>query len=227
LSHNLVSLGKHPRFDVVIGDNAFMSEDPLPKDGPGTRGTTTADIVRTAKDAYLHGQAIDMSSLATDLGLSRATLYRRVGNHEQLLGLVLAGSTEETFHRVLAETADEPGRSKILTVAERFMRAVVAAKPLRRLIERDPVLFVKVVMAPGHVEDKAIRLFAELLDEEITTGRLHFDVPTDAVAQAIVRIGDSFMYSHLLGQGEPQLDQAVTVIGLILKSGQSGHAGPT
>ncbi|MFI5606323.1 QsdR family transcriptional regulator [Amycolatopsis sp. NPDC051903] len=172
---------------------------------------STDDVVRAATEAYLRGESIDMSALAAELGLSRATLYRRVGNHEQLLGRVLADSTERTYRAVEAAVTGPPGLATTLVVVERFMHTVVTLTPLRQLATHDPALFAKVIMAPGEVEARATQLFTELLDRN----GLRFDVPTTAVAQAVIRIGDSFMYSQLLG-GEPRLDDAVRVIGLLL-----------
>ncbi|QYN25138.1 QsdR family transcriptional regulator [Amycolatopsis sp. DSM 110486] len=172
---------------------------------------STDDVVRAATEAYLRGRTIDMSALAAELGLSRATLYRRVGNHEQLLGRVLADSTERTYLAIEAGVTGPPGLARTLVVVERFMRTVVTLAPLNDLARRDPVLFAKVIMSPGEVESRAARLFTELLDRN----GLRFDAPTAAVAQAVIRIGDSFMYSQLLG-GEPRLDDAVQVIGLLL-----------
>ncbi|QRP45127.1 QsdR family transcriptional regulator [Amycolatopsis sp. FDAARGOS 1241] len=176
-----------------------------------TGSPSTDDVVRAATEAYLRGESIDMSALAAELGLSRATLYRRVGNHEQLLGRVLADSTERTYRAVEAGVTGPPGLATTLVVVERFMHTVVTLTPLRQLATQDPALFAKVIMAPGEVETRATQLFTELLERN----GLRFDVPAAAVAQAVVRIGDSFMYSQLLG-GEPRLDDAVQVIGLLL-----------
>jgi hypothetical protein len=38
-----------------------------------------------------------MSALAAQLGIGRSTLYRLVGNCDDLLGVVLAEATERTF----------------------------------------------------------------------------------------------------------------------------------
>jgi hypothetical protein len=43
-------------------------------------------------------------------------------------------------------------------------------------------------------------------------------VPTRTLAQAIVRICDSFMYSHYLGGNQPEIETALEVIELLLRS---------
>lgn len=186
---------------------------------------STDDVVRAATAHYLAGRTIDMSRLAAELGIGRATLYRRVGQHENLLGLVLAGQTGVTFARALAATPGA-GPARIRDVVAAFMELAVDARPLRTLVGRDPVLFARVVMAPGHVEDRATALVAGLLDAEAATGNLRLLIPADRLARAIVRVGDSFMYAHLLGNGPSQVPGAVAIIDLLLGSGGVGHGRP-
>ena len=48
-----------------------------------------APVFAAAADAHASGQRLDMKSLAQQLGVSRATLYRQAGNREQLLAQVI------------------------------------------------------------------------------------------------------------------------------------------
>jgi hypothetical protein len=91
---------------------------------------------------------------------------------------------------------------------------VVGAEPLRAFIARDPLLFIRIVLAPGRVEQRATTLFAELLADS----GVDFSIPTAVLAQAIVRIGDSFMYTHLLGGREPETDNVIALVNLLLDS---------
>ena len=171
------------------------------------------DVVRAAAKAYLECRPLDMSALAADVGLSRATLYRRIGNHDELVGMVLAEQTERTFQHCV-DSVSLDGLDRVRAVFERFMYAVVGAEPVRAFIARDPLLFIRIVLAPGRVEQRATTLFAKLLTES----GVEFSVPTAVLAQAIVRIGDSFMYTHLLGGHEPETDNMITLVNLLLDS---------
>jgi AcrR family transcriptional regulator len=179
----------------------------------GLTRNSTEDVVRAATAAYLAGLPLDMSALAAGLGLSRATLYRRIGNHDELVAMVLAEQTERTFHHCL-EAVRAEGLDRVRAVFKQFMYAVIGAEPLRAFIERDPLLFIRIVLAPGLVEQRATTLFAKLLAES----GVDFAVPTAVLAQAIVRIGDSFMYSHLLGGHEPATDNVIALVNLLLDS---------
>ncbi|HEX4225021.1 MAG TPA: QsdR family transcriptional regulator [Pseudonocardiaceae bacterium] len=177
------------------------------------------EVLNAATGAYLAGQPIDMSALAGELGLSRATLYRRIGNHDNLLGLVLANLAEHTFRQIKADlTANGViGTAKVLAGFESYINTVIKAPALHQLIKRDPLLFMRVVMSPGVVEDRLTSLLTEILNEEVAAGHVTLRLPTEVLAKAMVRIGDSFMYSHLLG-GEPETHNAVMVVTLMLTS---------
>ncbi len=183
-----------------------------------TRNDTDA-VVRAATNAYLVGRPLDMSELATEVGLSRATLYRRVGNHDELVAMVLAEQTERTF-RHCADSVTLDGLDRVRAVFERFMYAVIGAEPIRALIARDPLLFIRIVLTPGLVEQRATTLFAKLLAES----GVDFAVPTTVLARAIVRIGDSFMYTHLLSGHEPETDNVIDLVNLLLDSVQRNSA---
>ena len=183
-----------------------------------TRNNTDA-VVRAATAAYLKGRPLDMSELATELGLSRATLYRRIGNHDELVAMVLADQTERTF-RFCVDGVTLEGLDRVRAVFERFMYAVIGAEPIRAFIARDPLLFIRIVLAPGQVERRATTLFAKLLAES----GVDFAVPTAVLAQAIVRVGDSFMYTHLLGGHEPETDNVVRLVNLLLDSARTNSA---
>lgn len=182
-----------------------------------------AEVLRAATSAYLTGQPIDMSALAGELGLSRATLYRRVGNHDNLLGLILADLAERTFGKIKAELTKSGviGVPKVLAGFEQYISVITKAQPLQQLIKRDAGLFMRVVMSPGVVEDRLILLLTDMLSEEVAAGHITLKVPIDALAKAMVRIGDSFMYSHLLAGGEPETANAVSIITLLLTSATS------
>jgi AcrR family transcriptional regulator len=191
------------------------------------QSVTTDDVVRAATGHYLAGHSIEMSRLAEELGISRATLYRRVGQHENLIGLVLAGQTAATFHRVAggAAVGSAPvGPDRVRTVVGAFMAAAIAARPLQQLVAREPVLFARIVMAPGHVERTATALLADFIDAEVDAGGFVLRIAAERLAQAVVRVGDSFMYAHLLNSGPPQVADAMAIIDLLVGSAMTRNA---
>lgn len=175
--------------------------------------TSTEDVVRAATAVYLAGQPLDMPALATELGLSRATLYRRIGNHDELVGLVLAEQTERTFRRCV-DRVSARGLCRLRAIFEHFMYLMICAKPLRAFVTRDPLLFTRIMLAPGHVEQRVTMLFAELLEDS----GVEFFIPISVLAQAIVRAGGALMYSPLLHGHEPETDNVIALVNVLLDS---------
>src|ERR1700734_2504093 len=117
-------------------DTGVMTPGAPPPAADGARlGTalTRRAAINAATQAYLRGEAVDMSSLAAHLGIGRSTLYRLVGNRDDLLGIVLAEATERTFRRAAAGATAEGGADLVLDVINRFMHAVIDAGPLQAL----------------------------------------------------------------------------------------------
>lgn len=187
-----------------------------PPSAPPGRPAGPAAALAAASAHYLRGEPIDMSALAAELGVGRATLYRWVGSREQLLGAVLGEMTERTF-RVATRGVGGSGAERILVLLDRFMRAVVEAGPLKAFTEREPRLFIRLATMPGTIEDRATELLTKELQAEIDRGELRVPLPTRTLAQAIVRVADSFMYAHYLGGNRPEIDQALEVVGLLLR----------
>lgn len=142
------------------------------------------------------------------------------------MGLVLARETAATFHHATARLASAraatDGPDHVVAVVGLFIEAAVAARPLQRLVACEPVLFARVVMAPGHVEETATALVAELIETHAARGGFGLRVPAERLAQAIVRVGDSFMYAHLLRGGPSQVANAMTIIDLLVRSAITG-----
>ncbi len=189
---------------------------------PGSaRAGGPADAVAAATRIYLRGEALDMSALAGELGIGRATLYRWVGNREDLLAAVLAEGTERTYRAVIKDARGE-GIALVIDCLRRFMHTVLATPPLLALTQREPLLFIRIATMPGAIESRSADLVAELLQQEAAGGRLRLMLPAPVMAQAIIRICDSHLYAHLLGRNEPEIETGLQLVELLLTAQQRG-----
>ncbi|MCX8554026.1 QsdR family transcriptional regulator [Mycolicibacterium mucogenicum] len=206
------------------------STTPAPSARLGTALSRQA-AVDAATRLYLAGEPVDMSALAAELGIGRSTLYRLVGNREDLLAIVLAEATERTFRRTVADMAAEAGSDTeppggteyILAVMDRFLNAVVDAKPLQAVSQREPLLIVRLMLLPGLVEQTAGRLVGELLDAEVAAGRMELPLPTATFGLALIRMCDAHLYAPLLGGGAPEIGTALDLVAALLGHSQSGE----
>jgi AcrR family transcriptional regulator len=165
-----------------------------------------------------------MSALATELGIGRATLYRWVGNREDLLSAVLAEGTERTY-RAAIKGAQGEGVPLVLDSMRRFMTSVLETPALKALTQREPLLFLRLATMPGAIEARAAALVSELLEQEAGGGRVRLMLPAPVMAQAIVRICDSHLYAHLLGRNEPEIETALQLVSLLLSAAAPSGGG--
>ncbi len=186
--------------------------------GP-TATVTALDALRAARQAWLANGRIDMGALAAELGVSRATLYRWVGDRERLLGEVLWSFAEPTIEE--ARAAPGSGPDHIAEVVERYLRAAMAFEPVRRFIELDPEFALRVLASKhSQMQRRSIAAIRDLLGEQTSSGALDPPLELDALAYVIVRICESFLYNDVITGGEPDVDQAVDAVRALL------HAPP-
>ena len=186
-------------------------------------GADRRQAVDAATRLYLACEALDMSALANSLGVGRATLYRWVGNREDLLGAVLAEATERTYQRAIAQAAGS-GTDLLLDVFERVMRSVVASAPLRALTQREPTVFIRLALMPGAIESVSARVTTEVIAREQANGNLRVTTAPEVLGRALVRICDVHLYAPLLGGDEPEIQTALDLVALLLGSAEAtGH----
>ena len=65
--------------------------------------TTPLDVFDRARTLWLSGERLNLGSLAEELGVSRATLFRWVGNKELLLGEILWSSYQPLVDKALSQ----------------------------------------------------------------------------------------------------------------------------
>src|SRR5262250_2773875 len=91
--------------------------------GTGTPATIPGPIFAAAVDTFVAGQRLDMRSLARRLGVARATLYRRVGNREQLLDEVLWWRARHLLVDQVRASVGLAGTGRLIAVIGGVLRA--------------------------------------------------------------------------------------------------------
>jgi AcrR family transcriptional regulator len=204
---------------MSVQDGSTALERALGRDGAPSR-PTPLDALRVARRQWLAGERLDMGGLARELGISRATLYSWVGSKERLIGEVIWSFAQEGV-RQAREAATGSGVDYIVDVVERFIRLNASFGPLRRLLEQDPELALRVLTSKrGPVQGRMIAVARELLGEQLQAGALTPALDVDSLAYVMVRVAESFLYSDVITGSEPDIDKAVEVIRVLL------HAQP-
>lgn len=152
---------------------------------------------------------VHMASLASDLSVSRATLYRVVGSRERLLGDVLWRRGQRSMAAALGR-ASGAGVERVVDLARTFNAGVVSDRALQRFLARDPALAFQVLFAPeARVHVRFVQLWRSVLADEVSSGRLP-PIDVDTMAFLVVRLGESILYADLLAGRSPDLELAAT-----------------
>jgi AcrR family transcriptional regulator len=171
--------------------------------------------INAAASMYLSEEPLDMSLLAERLGVGRATLYRWVGNRDELLGTVLAEATERTYRNAMSHASGQ-GPEYVLDVFGRVMRSVESSTELRALTKREPMVFIKLALMPGPIESISASIAAEILQSQVDAGQLTLRLSPHVLGQALVRICDIHLYAPLLGREKAEIETALDLIALLL-----------
>ena len=189
---------------------------PLGRIHPASRAgrrtaSKSARIVATAARWIHDGRRLDMQGLADELGVSRVTLFRRVGSREELLSQALWLLTERMLEAAAAQWEAERPEGELHTPGTgRHINALVSqSEGLRRLLDDEPTLTIRVLTDPrGRVQTPIVAFIEELLRRDVTEFGLVTLIEPGALAYALVRLGESFLYADVLAARKPDVATA-------------------
>jgi AcrR family transcriptional regulator len=181
----------------------------------GARAPTRLDLLALGRRRFLAGQRLDMQAMAAELGVSRTTVYRWAGNHDQLLGEVLSGLTYATF-RASEQGVRQHGRARVLAVHTNFVNYVAESRAVAAALRRDPHQFFRVATKSGPVHRAATVLCEEMLRRELERGALDLAADVHEIASAVVRITETGLYADMLAGVEPDIPRLREIVALLL-----------
>jgi len=170
-----------------------------------------------ARTRYLAGDRIDMRGLATELGVSRPTLYRWTGPREQLIADVLFALSDRVFERAKHETAHLVGTERLLAVFRRHVEAIADSRALQAFRRQEPQAALRILTARnGLINPRTVRQVADFYREEQAAGQFDPPADVDTLAFAVVCLAEGFIYNDLGAAVEPEVDRAAAVVALLL-----------
>ncbi|MDX8034179.1 QsdR family transcriptional regulator [Lentzea sp. BCCO 10_0856] len=171
-------------------------------------------VIAHALRQFLRESRIDMGDLAAEAGIGRATLYRRYGDRDRVLGEVLWVITQTAWAR-LWQASPQRGTARVVAVLDQAMRDTVASPALRALLERDPETALRVLTSQqGVVQHRLVAGLADLI--RAARGEDTSEIPLTKLAYAVVRLAESFCYSDIITGAPPDIDTATDIIRKLL-----------
>ncbi|WP_433058295.1 QsdR family transcriptional regulator [Dactylosporangium sp. CS-033363] len=176
------------------------------------------EVFDAALKRFLAQQRVDMRSLAAELGIGRATLYRRAGGRDQVLGHVLWYLTDRNLDRAVRAVEGRRGADRIVAMIGHFLNAVQDQPALRHFLATEPEAALRILTSKrGIVQGRVVAHLEGLIREEIATGAFAPRLDARTLAFVVVRIGESFLYADAIADGEPDVEQALEIIGRLLE----------
>lgn len=167
---------------------------PRPRRGrPAT--ASRDDVLRLVRDQFLNGERVDLTVVASSLGLGRATIYRWFGSRDALIGEVVAAEFEAMAERKRAQVRRR-GAAGLLELFDRINRSLARSEALRTLLEQERDSAMRLLTSSaGVVQPRSVAVVQALIDTEVRQGRYEPSADSGALAYAIVRLCEAFLYN--------------------------------
>ena len=185
------------------------------------------DIFDAALTKFVACERLDMSDLAEALTIGRSTLYRRVGDRDHLLGEVLWYVARQELVSALRATRAITGHPRVQRTVELFLSAIHPQRPLLRLLDAEPEIALRILTSKyGPVQSGCVGVLQRMLEQEIQRGNLRLILGADALAYAIVRLSESYVFADIIAGREPVIDEAIALVGTLLRGSVERRARP-
>ncbi len=163
---------------------------------PGRPASATRDeVLAEARRRFLRGERLDVQSVAGELGVGRATVYRWFGSREGLLGEVLArefcGLLELARRR-----SDSTGGLALLETLDQANRWLVDSEPFRRFFEQEQTIGLRMITSStGPVQSRVVETIETMIETEMARADYHPPIEPSTLAYSLVRLGEAFLYN--------------------------------
>ncbi|NBH03770.1 QsdR family transcriptional regulator [Amycolatopsis sp. SID8362] len=169
-----------------------------------------------AREWFLSGRRVDMGELAEDQAISRATLHRRVGSRDRLLGEILWSLSSASIARLWPTCAGR-GAAGVADFVSGYVRFANDSPPFRDFLRREPERALRLLTTRASVcQQRTTAKLAELLTGEVSAGRLVPPLPVPDLAYLLVRIGESFVYTDVITGDAPDAAKAHAAVTALL-----------
>jgi AcrR family transcriptional regulator len=152
-------------------------------------------VLAAARAQFVAGERVDLTIVARDLGLGRATIYRWFGSRERLVAEVIANESEVLIlgHRRAVRRRGVPG---LLEVFDRINRSLAQSRPLRRFVEQEGAAALRLLTSStGAVQCRGVALVTDMIQSEVAAGRFQPPADPETLAYAVVRLCEAFLYN--------------------------------
>lgn len=159
-----------------------------------------------------------MQALATSLGVDRTSLFRWVGNRDQLLSEILWSLAVPTLDAAGRDAA-RSGAGRIVDVLDHFTADLIEAPYFRVFLTREPARALRLLTTTdSDVQRRFVAVITALVATEQESGALDpAPLSAEELARLLVRISESFTYADLISGDRPDPERARAAFEYVLR----------
>lgn len=185
---------------------------------------TPLSAFRMARRWWLEGRRLNLSLLAEELGIGRATLMRWVGNKDLLMGEILwslyKGIYDQAIERAEAEHPQK-GIDFLVQIYNDINIALIEARPMHDFLASEPQWGLQLLTANiSGLQQRLIDEWTALFQQEIESRRINPEMDAESLAYYIIRIGEGAIYCDLICGRMPDPKPAAQAFRLLV----NGHS---
>lgn len=185
---------------------------------PTERRPDARDAYRLARQKYLAGEPLEIGRLATELGVSRVTVYRWVGTKDSLLVEVIWALTDVSLSIAWERVRNQPG-PRIPALLGHHLRSVMEQPGARSVAMRHDERLMRLLTLPLHdYQPRLLRAVRGYVAEDLAERRIVSDLTLDDLTFAAVQICDSYHYLPTIAGQPPDPDSAQRVLAELFRS---------
>jgi AcrR family transcriptional regulator len=178
---------------------------------------TAVDALRIARRHFVAGERLDMSALATEIGVNRVTLYRWVGSRDKLLVEVVWSLAQRALE-VAADGVSARGGERIVQLVTRFVALVLEDRGMQRWLGDEGEHAMRLLTrAETGFQPRLIAAVQDELEREAAAGRLELPVDLHELAYVIVRLIESYTYLDLITGERPEARRLEPILRMLLR----------
>jgi len=196
-----------------------MSQTPLARMlATGEQRPDALSAFRLARRRFMEGRRIEMQEIASELGVSRATLFRWVGSREDLIVEIVWSTALPTFDRAIEETAELAGGPRVAEIMSRFATLTLESPFFMEFVQREPERSLRLLTTKASwFQGRLVELVESLLQTEVEAGRLAPPLALHDLAYVVTRITETFIYADVVAGELPDPEKIRQVVGALLR----------
>lgn len=196
---------------------ASATRKPSPAPQPSPEKGTPQEALRRATEIWSRGDRLEMAALADSLGVTRVTLFRWMGNRDELVAEILWSQWSLLWTNALA-TVEGRGPPYVAGVCRRVMSGILQSQGMRSFLKDDPEYALRMLTSKSSpVQQRVIECVRKLLTDQISQRSIDPPIEVDALAYAMVRIVESFIYSDQIAGRQPDVEIPAQILLLLLR----------